>query len=89
MEGAATLARSCDCNYFVIQDLDQIASHFIPRGTQENPISHLGHGLHRGILRPLQIECDLPIPCQRFTFTFKVRTDKIDVKYLAWFDVMR
>lgn len=62
MEGEAALARSCDCNYFVIQDLDQIASHFIPRGTQENLISHLGHEQHRGILRALQIASDLPIP---------------------------
>lgn len=45
------LARSCDCNYFVIQGLDQIASRFILRGTPENPISHLGHEPHKEILR--------------------------------------
>lgn len=61
MEGAATPAQSCDCNYFVLQVLDQIASHFIPRGTQENPIIHPRHELHRGILGPLQTESDLRV----------------------------
>lgn len=53
LEGATTPAWSGERDYyFVVGNLDQIVSHFIPCGMQENPISHLRLWLRKGNLRP-------------------------------------
>lgn len=81
-----TRPQSSGCDYyFVTWNLDQIAFHFIPCGTQENPISHLRPGLHRGIHRPELIDSDLPssVSDSLGGVHFKVRTNEIHVKYLV------
>lgn len=90
VEGAATLAQCCDCNYFVIQVLDQIAFHFIPRGTHiSTPSMSYTEGFSDLYKLNLTFTLLSEIHGEDLVITFKVRTNKMDVKHVVWFEVIR